>query len=290
MTTPPAIDIKVWGARGTFPMVGENALDYGGHTSCVEVRAGAGVMIFDAGSGIIPLGKALMAEGVDEIDLFFSHVHYDHIIGLPYFVPAYCSTVKLRIWAGHMLDDATPEELVDGIFRPPYFPITKDYMRADVEYRRFSPGDVLEPSPGVRLLTGALNYPNGAVGYRMERAGAVFSYLTDFEHDGGAGDTEIRRLAEDADLVLIDATYTPEEYPRFATFGHSTWRHCGELCAQAGAKRWGMFHHMHMRTDADQHAIELAARKAFPNSFAVRQGQHFELFAKGRPLKEGLRH
>lgn len=261
MAASPAIDIKVWGARGTFPMEGAGALEYGGHTSCVEVRAGARVMIFDAGSGIIPLGKALLAENVSEVDLFFSHVHYDHIIGLPYFAPAFCKTVKLRIWAGHMLDDSTPEQLVDGIFRPPYFPITREYMRADVEYRRFSPSDVIEPSPGVRLVTGRLTHPNGAVGYRIERSGAVFSYLTDFEHDGGKGDDEIRRLAKDADLVLLDATYTPEEYPRYAGYGHSTWRHCGEFCAEAGARRWGMFHHMHMRTDADQRAIELAVNR-----------------------------
>ena len=115
-----------------------------------------------------------------------------------------------------------------------------------------------------------------------ERAGATFCYLTDFEHDGGAGDAEILRLAKNADLALLDATYTPEEYPRYVKFGHSTWQHCGELCAEAGVKSWGMFHHMHMRTDADQHAIEQAAQKAFPNSFAVRQGQHFQLAAKSR--------
>ena len=196
-------------------------------------------MIFDAGSGIIPLGKALLEEGVTEIDLFFSHVHYDHIIGLPYFLPAFWNKAKLRIWAGHMQDGSTPEQLVDGIFRPPYFPITKEYMRADVEYRKFSPGDVLKPSPGVRIVTGALNHPNGAVGYRIERDGATFCYLTDFEHDGGAGDAEILRLAQNADLALLDATYTPEEYPRYVKFGHSTWEQCGALCAEAGVRRVG---------------------------------------------------
>lgn len=265
-------------------MVGAEALEFGGQTSCVEVRAGGGVIILDAGSGIIPLGKSLLEEGVTEIDLFFSHVHYDHIIGLPYFLPAFWNKAKLRIWAGHMLDDATTEQLVDGIFRPPYFPITKDYMRADVEYHRFSPGDVLEPSPGVRLVTGRLNHPNGAVGYRMEREGAIFSYLTDFEHDEGPGDDEVRRLAADADLALLDTTYTPEEYPRYVNFGHSTWDHVGRMCAQARVHRWGMFHHMHMREDIDQAAIERAAQKIYPNSFAVRQGQHFELF--GRPKSD----
>jgi phosphoribosyl 1,2-cyclic phosphodiesterase len=278
----PAIEVCVWGARGTFTMPGEESLVFGGHTACVEVRAAGHVMVFDAGSGILPLGKSLLEEGVTEIDLFFSHAHYDHIIGLPYFLPAFCNKTKLRIWAGHMQDGTTPEQLVAGIFRPPYFPITKEFMRAEVEYRQFRPGDILEPGSDIRLTTGLLNHPNGAVGYRMESGGACFCYLTDFEHDGGRGDRELCRLAQDADLALLDATYTPEEYPHFVKFGHSTWRQCGELCEEAGVKKWGMFHHMHMRSDEDQLSMEAKAQAAFPNAFAARQGQCFELPARAR--------
>ena len=277
MTKSPAIDIRIWGARGTFTIPGPDTLEFGGHTCCVEVRAGGRVMIFDAGSGIVPLGEALTGEAVTEIDLFFSHAHYDHIMGLPFFQPAFCDKTKLRIWAGHMLDGSTPEAMVAGIFRPPYFPITKDWMRAQIEYRQFSPGEVLNPAADVQLQTGALCHPNGAVGYRLETSGASFAYLTDFEHDGGSGDATIERLARDADLALLDATYTPQEYPHFAGFGHSTWDECGALCAKAGVKQWGLFHHMHLRTDAEQQVIETAARAAYPNAFAVRQGQRIAL-------------
>ena len=277
MTKSPALDVRIWGARGTFPVPGPETLEFGGHTCCVEVRAGGRVMILDAGSGIVPLGQALAEEGVTEIDLFFSHAHYDHILGLAFFPPAFCSKTTLRIWAGHMLDGATPEALIAGIFRPPYFPITKDWMQAEIEYRQFSPGDVLKPGAGVQLQTGALYHPNGAVGYRVEAAGASFAYLTDFEHDNGSGDATILQLLQDADLALLDATYTPEEYPRFAGFGHSTWDRCGAMCAKAGVGKWGLFHHMHLRTDAEQREIEAAAQAVYPNAFAVRQGQRFKL-------------
>jgi phosphoribosyl 1,2-cyclic phosphodiesterase len=234
-------------------------------------------MIFDAGSGIVPLGEALSGEAVTEIDLFFSHAHYDHIMGLPFFQPAFSDKTKLRIWAGHMLDGSTPETLVAGIFRPPYFPITKDWMQAQIEYRQFSPGDVLNPATDLQLQTGALNHPNGAVGYRLGTSGASFAYLTDFEHDGDSGDATIGRLARDADLAFLDATYTPQEYPHFAGFGHSTWDKCGALCVKAGVKQWGLFHHMHLRTDTEQREIETVARAAYPNAFAVRQGQRIAL-------------
>ncbi|HSG94230.1 MAG TPA: MBL fold metallo-hydrolase, partial [Afifellaceae bacterium] len=170
-----------------------------------------------------------------------------------------------------------PEAMVSGIFRPPYFPITKDWMRAQIEYRHFSPGDVLSPAANIQLQTGALNHPNGAVGYRLETSGATFAYLTDFEHDGDGGDTMVERLAAGADLALLDATYTPEEYPRFIGFGHSTWEKCGDLCADAGVKQWGLFHHMHLRTDMEQREIEAAAQAIYPAAFAARQGLRIAL-------------
>ncbi len=184
MSLSPAIDARIWGSRGTFPMVGAEALHYGGHTACVEVRAGGGgVMIFDAGSDIIPLGKALLEEGVTEIDLFFQPRPLR-----PHHRPAVLPAGFLEQGeAAHLGGPACrtarrPSNWSTASSGRLASRISKDYMRAEVEYHKFSPGDVLEPSPGVRIVTGSLTHPNGAVGYRIERGGATFRYLTDFEH------------------------------------------------------------------------------------------------------------
>ena len=97
------------------------------------------------------------------------------------------------------------------------------------------------------------------------------------------GDAEVLRLARDADLALLDATYTPEEYPRYVNFGHSTWDHCGALCAEAGVKKWGMFHHMHMRSDIDQAEIEKAAQTAYPEFLRGATGSAFRTCRTGVP-------
>src|ERR671932_382197 len=94
--------VKFWGVRGSLPVAGPEFLRYGGNTACVEMRCGRHVLIFDAGSGLKPAGKALRAEGVADLDLFFTHCHYDHILGLPFFAPLYEGRSRVILWSGHL--------------------------------------------------------------------------------------------------------------------------------------------------------------------------------------------
>lgn len=268
--------VRIWGARGSIPVSGPDiGLVYGSDTCCVEMEVAGRHLVFDAGSGIVRLGKALKNADVRECDLFLSHAHYDHIMGLPFFVPFYLPDRKVRVWAGHMLDGQSCEEIVTAFMRTPFLPMTPKVFRAEVDYRTFAPRDVLEPAPGIRIRTAPLNHPNGAVGYRVEYGNRTVSYITDTEHDPERMDDSVLALMDGADLVFYDTAYTDAELTAFRGFGHSTWQEGIRLCRAAGARRLVLFHHWQHRTDAELAAIEAEARAAFPGTTAGRPGLEF---------------
>ncbi|KQT41987.1 hypothetical protein ASG43_17035 [Aureimonas sp. Leaf454] len=276
----PAFDIRVWGARGTLPGCGNGQVAYGTETCCVEMRAGGRRLIFDAGTGIVPLGRSMATLGELDADLFFSHVHYDHIMGLPFFKPLYLPNASISISAGHMLDGRSCKETVEDFMRAPFLPITPKIFSADLDYRSFSPGDVLAPSPDITVRTARLDHPNGAVGYRVEHAGRAVAYVTDTEHVPGQTDEAVLDLIRGADIVFYDTTYAEAEMERFRGYGHSSWEEGVRLCRLAEAQRLVLFHHAHMRYDAEIARFEAQARLVFPGTLAGRTGMSLTLSAR----------
>ena len=287
---PAGLGVRVWGARGSLPASGADFLHYGGETCAVEVTAGevsAGTrtIVLDAGSGAVAMGASLTGRGVREIDLFLTHLHYDHVMGLPFFAPLHDPAARLRIHVGGGPageSDAAAGDRLRGYFREPHFPVGLGCFPASVTVHAVPDEAVVLND--VRVVPGALNHPGGgadgiggATGYRVERDGGAFAYVTDFEHDGGAGDEAVVVLARDADLALLDATYTPDEYGGCCGWGHAHWRAGGTLAARAGVRSWGLFHHRHDRTDAALATVEAAARAEFPAAFAARTGQVFAI-------------
>ncbi|MFD1327596.1 MBL fold metallo-hydrolase [Mycoplana ramosa] len=275
------LSVRFWGTRGSIPVSGAQFSRYGGNTVCVEIRCGDNVLVFDAGSGIPPAGLAMKAENVDKVDLFFSHCHYDHIIGLPYFKPLYSPDCAVNIWSGHLAGVMTTCEMVCEFMQPPWFPVDPKICRAHLGYRDFRAGDVLEPRPGVTVQTGNLNHPGGAIGYRIEWNGRSVAMITDTEHVPGTLDPEVLRLIENVDLFIYDCCYTDEEMEIFKGFGHSTWQQAIRLARAANAKAIAFIHHAPWRTDAELEQIDRLAAAEFPTSFSARDGQVLEYATVG---------
>jgi phosphoribosyl 1,2-cyclic phosphodiesterase len=271
MTEAPFL-VKIWGARGSLPGPAAANCTFGSESPCIEMRCGAHVLIFDAGTGIEALSARLRAEGVIDLDIFFSHCHFDHIMGLPFLRTLYDDAAAVRIYAGHFEDGTTCREMVYRFMAPPFFPITPDYFAAKVDYRDFHPPDTLTPHEGIGIQTMRLRHPNGCVGYRVNHAGGAVCYITDTEHTPGRPDANLLKLIGGADIMIYDCTYTDAEFGHYVGYGHSTWEEGVRLCEAAGVKRLVLFHHRLGRTDDDLARIEANAQARFPGAVVARTG------------------
>lgn len=269
--------VKIWGARGTLPVSGEKFQKYGGNTICIEVRCGKHVLLFDAGSGLLPAGQALKAEGVGDVSMFFSHCHYDHIVGFPYFKPFFNRENDVRIWSGHLAGQKTTREMLAEFMSPPWFPAPLDICCAQIITRDFKAGDVLSVHPDLEITTGMLNHPGNAIGYRIDWQGRSLAIITDTEHEDGKLDKSVLKLIDNVDLFLYDASFTEEEMATYRGYGHSSWQQACLLAKHANAKRVGLIHHAPFRTDDDLDAIDADAKKVFSGAFAARDGDTLEL-------------
>ncbi len=274
--------VKIWGARGSVPVSGSDFRRYGGNTICVQVQCGGRTLVFDAGTGIRPAGLALVESGVKDFHLFFTHFHYDHVIGLPFFAPLYDPSIRLEIWSGHLAGKMSTQDMLRDLMREPWFPVEISICRAAWISRDFHSGDIIKPWPDVTVRTGSLNHPGGCIGYRVEFDGRAVAIISDTEHVEGELDPAVLTLIEGADLVIYDSAYTQAEMIKRRGFGHSTWQQGVRLCKKAGVKQLALFHHDPFRTDTELAKIEAQAKAKFPNAFAARDGQTVNVTAKAK--------
>jgi phosphoribosyl 1,2-cyclic phosphodiesterase len=271
------LTVRFWGVRGSIACPSPAYMGFGGNTSCVEVRAGGRLVILDAGTGIRPLGKALRREGAAEADILFSHTHWDHVNGFPFFAPAFEPANVFRVFAGHLAEEGGIREAIAGHMHEPMFPVPLDVMKARLSFTDFRAGETLELGPGVRARTAPLNHPNGATAYRIEHAGRSVCYVTDTEHVPGRPDENVLGLIAGADLVIYDSTYTDDELPARVGWGHSTWQEGLRLVRRAGARRLVVFHHDPDHDDQVMAGIERELAAESDEGIVAREGLQLEL-------------
>lgn len=269
--------VRVWGARGSVACPGPRTVHYGGNTSCIEVRCGDKRIVLDGGTGIRELGHAMVNEEPGAIEVFLTHFHLDHIVGLPFWWPAYVPENRITFRAAQLEQDTSLREILHKMMSPPLFPIPLDEFRADVRYEEFVSGETVDLGDGVTVETRSLNHPGGACGYRISHRGRSMAYITDTEHAPGTDDANVLYLMQDADLVFYDATYTDAEYAKHIGWGHSTWQEAVRLAALAGTKTLALFHHDPKHEDADLDRIGEVAAAARPGTCVAREGQVFRL-------------
>ena len=277
--------VKVWGVRGSVPVSGSEYTKYGGDTTCIEVRtANDEIVIIDAGSGIRKLGNRLLEEKRQRFNLLFTHFHWDHLIGFPFFKPIYFPGTEIEIY-GCSFDGNTLNEMLSTVMTSPYFPVRLKDINANIKYHRacvkkFQLDDI-------QITPINLSHPNQAIGFKFEENGKSFVFMTDnelaFSHEGGLDYQDYIDFVNGADLLFHDAEYTDKDYELTKTWGHSRYKDAMQLALEAEVKTFGLVHHNQERTDEelDDMVIEckLIAKEAGSDMecYAAYEGMEIEL-------------
>lgn len=267
------LSVTFLGVRGSTPCCGPKYQKYGGHTSCVLMETDDHVLLFDAGSGIATAKDYIKNKAQTDIHLFFSHVHLDHILGLPSYDAFWDSDKNIHIYAGTLAPYGGTQTFLQKTFTAPLFPIDFKNFPATITCLDFKAGDILTLSNRLKINTCALNHPNGAIGYRVNFDSKSACYVTDTEHKVGEIDHNIATLIHETDLFIYDSTFTDTNYLKHKGWGHSTWQEGGRLSEIANVKNTAIYHHDPEHDDLIMDAIAKQIEQMSSKLFIACQGQ-----------------
>jgi len=293
--------VKFWGVRGSIPSPRATTTRYGGNTTCIEIRTNDNeLIILDGGSGIFPLAQSLLKELPVTANIFISHSHWDHIQGLPFFIPIFIPGNKIRLHGS--LDPVSGrgiEQVMEVQMQYSYFPVREAEMKANIEYISLRPGQTVKVGSATITAT-LLNHPVVNFGYRIECDGKSLFFTGDHEpyHNIYAPEDDSYALYQDliqtqqemvlnavrgVDVLIADSSYSIEEYASKRGWGHGTFDSTMQMADAAGVKSLYCTHHEPTR---DDDALEREFAKAlarFPRSegmakiFLAREGLEIEV-------------
>jgi len=276
------MDVRFWGVRGSVAVGGSAFARIGGNTSCVEVHSQGDRLILDAGTGLRALGEELVRSGAPiRATLLWSHLHWDHVQGFPFFTPAWLSTSRLALYGPGPDGDLALRRTLAQQMTPPTFPVPLPAMGAAMAFHAARHAEPFEVGP-FRVTPFELPHPQGCLGYRVEADGQCFVYATDVELAGDRLSVRAAPYLEGADALCLDAQYTQAEYegrsgPSRRGWGHSTVVEAAKLAARAGARRLMLFHHDPSRTDEQVENLAEEARAWFKATEPAREGKRILL-------------
>ena len=262
------------GVRGSVPWAVPEGIVHGCNTPCLEVRddASGAILILDAGSGIVGVQPAALSNE-PRVSLLLTHYHWDHLQGLPFLSQLYTPDWHPRIVAPEL--ETAHQDWLDVLFRSPFFPVPPERLpnRPDVEMIRA--GDLRVGGFDVAAIP--LNHPGGAFAYRVRGMTGDLVYATDHEFGDPAFDEPLAEFAHGAAALVLDAHFTPDEFPAHRGWGHSHWRHCAEFASRVDAGGLWLFHHKPGRTDESLVRIRTDAQRIFRATETASEGEALQL-------------
>lgn len=292
--------LKFWGVRGSIPTPGPKTVKYGGNTTCIEVRNSSNdLLILDAGTGIFALAQTLMNQTPLVAHILITHTHWDHIQGLPFFLPLLVADNEIHIYGG--LDPVT-QQGIDRVLavqlQYSYFPISEAQLKGRVYYHTIRPGEIFQIG-NTKILPMVLNHPVLNFGYRLEDFNGTSLFFTgDYEipiNPYLANDPdyapnqqfidekrlEVLVAMQGVDALIVDSPYTDAEYQKKTGWGHSTYGAAIELAKSAAAKKLFFTHHEPTRSDSELEAVfqtEIGnAGKLDFETYLAQEGREYQL-------------
>lgn len=259
-----SISVKFWGVRGGIACPGADTVRYGGNTACLEINCGGHKMIFDAGTGIRPLGAALIKQSPVTADIFFSRTSFERICGIPFFAPGYHPANSFRFWGDHLPEDDCVRDALAKLMSDPVFPVPIEIMGARLEFSDFKTGETLHPTDDITIKTVALNKTIMVTGYRIDWRGKSIAYASDLIQGDEGNQDAVLELLDGADLAILNtARHTDLD---------ANWSDGMRLCDAAGVSTCVLYHHNPTRNDDAMDLVAAEAEQIRPGTIVAREG------------------